>query len=262
MAGEKVEGLHLLRGSCWKVFIDFDIWCLSLGKLTWFAPSFRTSFCAGYAGRSELPDNLKANELWMSKMPLASNVCHKVCCGGTFWFRMMAWPDLTYLDTCILILQALFRPCAMMVTGSSRCVMPLFGMLYIVQANHIFEICCFSILRSRTMLLLARLSCIPMAPCPVDVSSVACHDFLNFALGNTTLYSGKWCLVAKITTMVGNFRENHKHHNVGTCWPVARNVISFSSCSGTPLLTSQVLKMRRTLRGRTVLNSWSLSLSL
>ena len=99
------------------------------------------------------------------------------------------------------------------------------------------------------MLLLARLSCIPMAPCPIDVSSVACRDFLNFALGNTTVYSGKWCLVAKITTMVGNFCENHKHHNVGTCWPVARNVISFSSCSG------QVLKMRRTLRGRTVLNS-------
>lgn len=102
----------------------------------------------------------------------------------------------------------------MMVTSSSRYVMPLFGILYIVQANHIFEICCFSILRSRTMLLLARLSCIPMAPRPVDVSSVACRDFLNFALGNTTLYSGKWCLVAKITTMVVNFREKHKHHNV------------------------------------------------
>ena len=81
--------------------------------------------------------------------------------------------------------------------------------------------------RSRTMLLLARLSCIPMAPCPVNLSSVACCDFF-FALDNTTLYSGKWCVVAKITTMVGNFRENHKHHNVWTCWPVAKNGISFS----------------------------------
>ena len=63
------------------------------------------------------------------------------------------------------------------------------------------------------MLLLARLSCIPMAPCPVNLSSVACRDFF-FALGDITLYSGKWCVVAKITTMVGNFRENHKHHNV------------------------------------------------